>query len=240
MNDAATKAAKAVADASLVLDTAEEKLGEEVSAIELQAESVVIATDEDYSMAGEATSNVKRMQKKVEEYWEPMRVSTKKAYDEVLAHKKEMLDPLKKAEQILKGKMSGYLLEQERKRKEQEEAMRKLAEAEADRKLQEAIDASNAGDAAAAEFAMAEAEVYDTAAATSAIAKQTPKAEGVSTSKAWKITAIDSKQVPVEFCGMELRPVDEKLVMQLIKSSKGKIVIPGIKYEETVTISVRS
>ena len=240
MNDAATKAAKSVADASLVLDTAEEKLGEEVSAIELQAESVVIATDEDYSMAGEATSNVKRMQKKVEEYWEPMRVSTKKAYDEVLAHKKEMLDPLKKAEQILKGKMSGYLLEQERKRKEQEEAMRKLAEAEADRKLQEAIDASNAGDAAAAEFAMAEAEVYDTAAATSAIAKQTPKAEGVSTSKAWKITAIDSKQVSVEFCGMELRPVDEKLVMQLIKSSKGKIVIPGIKYEETVTISVRS
>ena len=65
MNDAATKAAKSVADASLVLDTAEEKLGEEVSAIELQAESVVIATDEDYSMAGEATSNVKRMQKRL-------------------------------------------------------------------------------------------------------------------------------------------------------------------------------
>lgn len=240
MNDAATKAAKTVAETSLVLDTAEKKLGEEVSAVELQAESVVIATDEDYSMAGEATSNVKRMQKKVEEYWEPMRVSTKKAYDDILAHKKEMLDPLKKAEQILKGKMNSYLLEQERKRKEQEEAMRKLAEAEADRKLQEAIDASNAGDDAAAEFAMAEAEVYDTAAATSMIAKQTPKAEGVSTSKTWKITSIDSKKVPVEFSGMELRPVDEKLVLQLIKASKGKIVIPGIKYEESVTISVRS
>lgn len=240
MNGAATKAVKPIAEPDLVLDTAKEKLGEEVSAIELQAEGVVITTDQDYSMAGEATSNVKRMQKKVEEYWEPMRVSTKKAYDDVLAHKKEMLDPLKKAEQILKGKMSGYLLEQERKRKEQEEAMRKLAEAESDRKLQEAIDASNAGDTAAAEFAMAEAEVYDAAAATSAIAKQTPKANGVSTSKSWKITSIDSKQVPVEFSGMELRPVDEKLVMQLIKASKGKIVIPGVKYEETVTISVRS
>lgn len=240
MNDVATKAAKSVAEASLVLDTAEQRLGKEVSAIELQAESVVITTDEDYGMAGEATSNVKRMQKKVEEYWEPMRVSTKKAYDDVLSHKKEMLNPLKKAEQILKGKMSGYLLEKERKRKEQEEAMRKLAQDEADRKLQEAIDASNAGDTAAAEFAMAEAEVYDTAAATSAIAKQTPKAEGVSTSKAWKITAIDSKQVPIEFGGMELRPVDEKLVMKLIKASKGNIAIPGIKYEETITISVRS
>lgn len=240
MNDTATKATKTVADASLVLDTAEKKLGEEVSAIELQAESVVIATVEDYSMAGKATGNVKRMQKKVEEYWEPMRVSTKKAYDEVLTHKKEMLAPLKKAEKILKGKMGVYLLEQERKCKEQEEAMRKLAEAEADKKLQEAIDASNAGDTVAAEFAMAEAEVYDAAAATGAIAKQTPKAEGVSTSRSWKITAIDSKQVPIEFRGMELRPVDEKLVMQLIKASKGKIAIPGIKYEETVTISVRS
>lgn len=240
MNDVATKETQKLCEASLVLDTTESKLGEEVSAIELQAESVVIATDEDYSMAGEAASNVKRMQKKVEEYWKPMMDSTKKAYDEVLAHKKEMLEPLKKAEQILKGKISGYWLEQERKRKEQEEAMRKLAEAEADRKLQEAIDASNAGDTAAAEFAMAEAEVYDTVAATSAFAKQTPKAKGVSTTKAWKITAIDSKQVPVEFCGMELRPVDEKLVMQLIKSSKGSINIPGIKYEETVTISVKS
>lgn len=240
MNDAATKTAKPVAEVSLVLDTAEEKLGKEVSAIELQAESVVIATDEDYSQAGEATSNVKRMQKKVEGYWEPMRLSTKKAYDEVLTHKKEMLDPLKKAEQILKGKMSNYLLEKERKRKEQEEAMRKLAEAESDKKLQEAIDASNAGDDAAAEFAMAEAEVYDTAATTSVITKQEPKAKGVSTSKTWKITSIDSKQVPIEFSGMELRPVNESLVMNLIKASKGKIVIPGIKYEEAVTISVRS
>lgn len=240
MNDVATKETQKLCEASLVLDTTESKLGEEVGIVEIRANQVVISTDDDYKSAGLATSEVKRMQKKVEEYWEPMRASAKKTYDDVLAHKKEMLEPLKKAEQILKSKMSDYLLEQERKRKEQEEAMRKLAEAEADRKLQEAIDASNAGDTAAAEFAMAEAEVYDTVAATSALAKQTPKAEGVSTTKAWKITAIDSKQVPVEFCGMELRPVDEKLVMQLIRSSKGKIVIPGIKYEETVTISVRA
>ncbi len=240
MNDVAIKATKSVAKPCLVLDTAEEKLGKEVSAIELQAENVVIVSDEDYSEAGDTTSNVKRMQKKVEEYWEPMRVSTKQAYDDILAHKKEMLDPLKKAEQILKGKMRCYLLEQERKRKEQEETMRKLAEAEADKKIQEAIDASDSGDTAAAEFAMAEAEVYDTAAATSAIVKQMPKANGVSTSKTWKITAIDSSVVPVSFGGMELRPVDEKLVMSLIKASKGRIVIPGVKYEETVTISVRA
>lgn len=239
MDNAATKTAN-MPEKILVLNATEQELDREVSAVEYQAQSVIISNDDDYEKAGSATSDVKKMQKKVEEYWEPMRVSAKKTYDDVLAHKKEMLDPLKKAERILKGKMSDYILEQERKRKEQEKAMRRLAEAESDRKLQEAIDAQNRGDEAAAEFAMAEAEVFDDAAVNGAIAKQSPKAMGVSTSKAWKITSIDSSQVPIQLNGMELRPVDEKLVMQLIKASKGKIVIPGVRYEETVSISVRS
>lgn len=238
MSNAATKTAST--EKILILDATEQELGKEVSAVEYQALNVVIMNDDDYRTAGDATSEVKKMQKKVEEYWEPMRVSAKKTYDDVLDHKKEMLTPLKNAEKILKSKMANYVMEQERKRKEQEEAMKKLAEAAVDKKIQEAIDAQSRGDEAAAEFAMAEAEVYDNAAVNGAIVKQSPKANGVSTSKAWKITAIDSSKVPINFNGMELRPVDEKLVMQLIKASKGKIVIPGVKYEETVAISIRS
>lgn len=55
---------------------------------------------------------------------------------------------------------------------------------------------------------------------------------------AWT-TKIDSEKVPISFAGMELRPVDEKLVLQLIKTSKGTISIPGVTYEEDVVISVR-
>lgn len=51
------------------------------------------------------------MQKKVKKYWEPLRVSAKSTYDDVLARKKEMLDPLEAAEKILKGKMGDYSME---------------------------------------------------------------------------------------------------------------------------------
>lgn len=233
--------AVAVKSEALVLDTAEnEQLGKEVSLIESQASAVVVASEADYAAAGDLTKTVKAMQKQVKEYWDPLRVAAKKTYDDVLAKKKAMLDPLEAAEKILKGKMGDFVLEQERKRKEQEEAMRKLAQAEVDRKMDEAIAANNAGDVAGAEFAMAEAEVLDGIAANGMIPSQKPKADGVSTSKTWKITSIDDSKVPVSLCGAVIRPVDEKAVLALIKATKGKIEIPGIKFEESVTISVRS
>jgi len=177
----------------------------------------------------------------VKDYWEPMRVSTKKAYDDVIAHKKEMLDPLDKAEKILKDKMATYTIEMQRKQREQEEKMKRLAQEEADRKLAEAIAAQDSGDLEAAESAMAEAEVMDDMAFSGiSVASQKPKADGISTSKSWKITAINEDDVPIDINGAVIRPVDTSAIMALIKATKGKIKIPGVTYEETVTVSVRA
>ena len=99
----------------------------QVSLIEQQASDVVVASEEDFVLAGELTKQVKEMQKKVTDYWEPMRKSTYEAYSAVNQHKKEMLDPLASAEKILKRKMGDYTIEQERRRREQEEAMRRAA-----------------------------------------------------------------------------------------------------------------
>lgn len=87
---------------------------------------------------------------------------------------------------------------------------------------------------------MAEAEVLDDVAKSGKVGAAVPKAAGISTSKAWKITSIDIAQVPVEIAGAIIRPVDEKAVMALIKATKGSIKIPGIIYEETTNISVRA
>lgn len=240
--------AKTVGSSALVLDTAgpselarppeEAKLDQEVSLIEQRASSVVITSDDDFAAAGEMTKQVKEMQKQVTEYWEPMRKSTYDAYTAVNQHKKEMLDPLAKAEKILKLKMSDYSKEQERIRREQEEARRKAAQEEFDRKMAEAAEAEAKGDALGAEMAMAEAEVAE-GIAVGSIRAQAPKVKGVTQTKTWKITGIDRDKVPVNFAGMELRPVDEKLVLQLIKTSKGNIVIPGVTYEEDLVIGIR-
>lgn len=225
---------------ALVLDTAERSLGREVSLVERNAMSVVIVTDEDYAAAAEITKAVKQTQKKVKDYWEPLRASTYKAYQDVMGKKKQMTDPLDKAEKILKGKMSAFVAQKERERREREEAARRAAQAETDRKLAEAAALEQQGDAMGAEMAMAEAEVYDDAAAGIVVASKTPKVDGVSTAKTWKITNIDLSKVPTEIAGVLIRPVDEKAVMSLIRATKGQVKIPGIEYEQTVSISIRA
>lgn len=226
---------------ALVLDTAEESsLGKEVSIIEQKVSSVEITNDAGFAFAGELTKQIKQMQKKVKDYWEPLRLSAKKAYDDVLSKKKEMMDPLEGAEKILKKKIGAYTMEQERKAREAEELRRREAEAEMNRKLEEAAEAEARGDDMGADFAMAEAEVYDNYAATVRVEAQTPKTKGVTTSKTWRITAIDDSKVPCNLNGVILRPVDEGAVLRLIKASKGQIQIPGVVFEEDVTVSVRS
>ena len=118
--------------------------------------------------------------------------------------------------------------------------MRKLAEQEMNRNLEEAARAEAAGDTAGAEFAMAEAEVMEGVSISGSIQMQTPKAAGVSQSKTWEIVSIDSSKVPVSFEGVEIRPVDVKAVMRLIRESKGTVQIPGVQYRDSVSISVRA
>ena len=225
---------------ALKVEESEGDLKREVTLAEQQAQGVTVTSDEEYASAGEFTKSVKKMQKKVKEYWEPLRVNAKATYDDILARKKQMLDPLESAEKILKSKMGAYSMEKEKKRKAQEEAMRKLAEQEMARKLEEAAKAEAAGDSLGAEYAMAEAEVMEDVSISGGIRSQAPKADGISQSKTWKITSIDSSLVPVTFSGVEIRPVDEKAVMRLIEESKGTISIPGVQYEETVSISIRA
>ena len=237
MNDA-----KTIGSNALVLDTAEEnvtvmnaeesKLGKEVSLIEQRAEAVVVASGADFEDAGLFLKQIKQAQKQVKDYWEPLRVSAKKSYDEVLAHRKEMIEPLEKAEKIVKTKVNEYSTEQERKRREQEEAMRRLAQAEIDRHLNEAAEAEANGDAVGAEYAMAEAEMMEGVSIAGGVQHQTHKT--------WEIceSECDWSKVPVSLVGIELRPVDKAAVLRLIKMSKGQVEIPGIKFRETYTTSV--
>ena len=245
MNDA-----KTIGSNALVLDTAEEnvtvmnaeesKLGKEVSLIEQRAEAVVVASGADFEDAGLFLKQIKQAQKQVKDYWEPLRVSAKKSYDEVLNHRKEMIEPLEKAEKIVKTKVNEYSAEQEHKRREQEEAMRRLAQAEIDRHLNEAAEAEANGDAVGAEYAMAEAEMIEGVSIAGGVQHQTPKVKGISQSKTWEIceSECDWSKVPVSLIGIELRPVDKAAVLRLIKMSKGQVEIPGIKFRETYTTSV--
>ena len=217
----------------------EQQLTQEVTDIEFRAESFVIQTPEDYEAAGEFGKLLKRKAAEVTGFFKPMKDSAYQAHKAVCDREKAMLTPLKNAEKIVKKTMGDYLMEQERIRREAEEAARRAAEEERERKLKEAMALEAAGDKEGAEAAVEEAVVMDEATGYSVPAPVKPKVSGVSTSKDWEITSIDTAKVPVNFNGMELRPVDQAAVMRLIRASNGSIAIPGIAYREVAKMSFR-
>lgn len=222
-----------------IVPVEEKKLGTEVSKIERDAMELTISTDADFALAGDAVKAVKAAQKRVEEYWEPMRASTYSAYKAVTDHKKAMTDPLKKAEGILKTKMGEYQAMKERQRREKEEELRRLAMEEARRKLDEAKEAKANGDEFSADYALAEAEALGAMADTVHVALPETKVDGIAQKKAWTVKNIDLSKLPCEFAGVMIRPADEKAIMRLIRASKGTIKIPGVEYEETVSFAVK-
>ena len=217
----------------------EQQLTQEVTDIEFRAESFVIQTPEDYEAAGEFGKLLKQKAAEVTGFFKPMKDSAYQAHKAVCDREKAMLTPLKNAEKIVKKTMGDYLMEQERIRREAEEAARRAAEEERERKLKEAMALEAAGDKEGAEAAVEEAVVMDEATGYSVPAPVKPKVSGVSTSKDWEITGIDTAKVPVNFNGMALRPVDQAAVMRLIRASKGSIAIPGIAYREVAKMSFR-
>lgn len=218
---------------------AEDALKKESSALEVKAEATLVTTDEQYQEAAEFGKAIKAKANEITTFFKPMKDAAYKAHKEVCDREKQMLDPLAKAEKLVKQAMGTYSIEKERRRKAEEEAARKAAEKEAARRLEEAIALEEQGRNEEAAAVVEDAEVYDTAASTLIVGGASPKVSGVGTRKDWEIVSIDGAKVPAQFSGVELRPVDKAAVMRLIRASKGSIEIPGISYRETASISFR-
>ena len=131
----------------------EQQLTQEVTDIEFRAESFVIQTPEDYEAAGEFGKLLKQKAAEVTGFFKPMKDSAYQAHKAVCDREKAMLTPLKNAEKIVKKTMGDYLMEQERIRREAEEAARRAAEEERERKLQGGMAREAARDKEGAEGA---------------------------------------------------------------------------------------
>jgi len=212
-------------------------LTQTVTEIERRAGAMTITTEEDYRQAADFGRQIKQRSSEVKDFWTPMKNAAHQAHTAICAREKAMLKPLNNAEKILKQTMGEYVAGQERRRRVLEEAARRAAQEEAERKMCEAIALEDRGDTAAAEAAMDEAEIMDTAAG--AVTASKPKASGVTTRRDWKILSVDPEKVPTVVDGVEIRPVDTAAVMRLIRATKGQVKIPGIVYEETAQIGFR-
>lgn len=217
----------------------EAELTKTVTDVELRAESVAINSKEDYQSAAELGRLIKQRSAEVQAFFAPLKQAAHEAHKRVCDREKQMLTPLVNAEKTIKKTMGAWAMEQERIRREEEERLRKAAQDESERLLNEAIKASESGDTASAEMAMANAEIMESAGKSISLSESKPQAAGVSVATDWEIVSVDSNKVPLSLNGIDLRPVDTKAVIRLIRASKGKIEIPGIAYKSVAKMSFR-
>ena len=221
------------------VESQEEEIQQEVGLVETRANEMVISNDDEYEKAAELGQQIKTKAKVVTDFFKPMKDTAYQAHKAICDREKTMLNPLLDAEKKLKKSMTTYFQEKEQKRKALEAELQKQAEAERERMLNEAADLEAEGKSEEAEAVLMDAQATESVASQAVVVMNVPKAKGVSSSKDWEIESIDKEKVPVNFSGIEIRPVDEKAVLRLIKASKGSIQIPGVKYKETIKMSIR-
>lgn len=230
---------KVVAVVDPLTSAGEEELATQVTDLEVRAQKLTVSDDQQYEEAGQIGTLIKQRMSEVTDFFAPMKKAAHEAHKQICDREKKMLAPLKKAEAALKDAMGEYVMRQEEERRAAEEEARHLAQAEADRKLEEAIQAEQDGDEEALRAAMIDAEIADSASRSVFVDGGAPKTKGVSYQQDWEITAIDASKVPTEINGAIIRPVDTGAVMKLIRASKGTIQIEGITYKEKAKMSFR-
>jgi hypothetical protein len=96
-----------------------------------QANSLLVVDIESYTSAGELGKTLKELARSIDAYFEPLRVSAKAAYDQVLEKKRTELAPVNEAIELIRNNMNIYVKKEEEKRQEQERKARDQAEEDA-------------------------------------------------------------------------------------------------------------
>jgi hypothetical protein len=207
-----------------------------------QATAITIVDQGSYDMATEMLRTAASFEKKVEEYFEPLRLTAKAAYDAVLTAKKRELEPIQQAKALLSRRVAGFAVEQERLRRE---AQRKLEEdarkkEEESRRL-ELEQAKKQGATKKELKAIADAPIEVTA---PAVEPTYEKAKGVTKPiERWSAEVIDFMTL-VRAVAKGEQPESVLLPNQqaldgMARSLKGVMSVPGVKAVCDYTVSAR-
>ena len=112
------------------METPEEVKVVQAETVQLQTriEELQVVDQESFDRANGLLKEAKAKIKTIEDKLDPIKKKAYAAYKDVMDLIKELTDPLKKIQTILKGKIGPYLQEQEQKRQEAIEKARKEAE----------------------------------------------------------------------------------------------------------------
>lgn len=214
-----------------------EPVEEKAVTIVEQAKAVTVKDSETYTAAGALWKSIGDMIKEVKDTFDPICDAAHKAHKAAVEKRSKYLDPLTLAQKSIKKLMSDYDAEQDRKRREEQRIIEeRLRKEEEERRLMEAIAAEEALKAQGAtqeEVAQETATILEAPVTVAPVVlpKSTPKLEGGPVYRTvWKFRIKDANLIPRQY----MIP-DEKAIGAVIRSSQGRISIPGVEpYEERV------
>lgn len=183
-------------------------------------------------MAADDLKKIKAYAKDVDE----KRKSLTKPLDDVKKGIMDLFRPaveyLEQAETTLKLGLKKYLDEEERKRRELEEAARKVAREQAARLEAEAKAAAAQGQAEQARALEQQAAMVP---ATVMVSSPAPKMSGISSTQVWKFVIENEKLIPREYL-----MVDEAKIRKVVQALKAEANIPGVRVYDERQIGARS
>ena len=193
-----------------------------------QKAELVISNQPDYEIASTVLQEVKSRYKELDSQRKEITKPIDTAKKAVMDLFKTPLELLEKAESKIKSLMIGYTNEQERKAREEQARLQKLADAEAAKQkkiLDEKIARAEAsGKTEKAEELQAQKETIAPIIAP-VVAPQIETPKGVSYRDNWTAEVINTDLVPREYMIVNLQALNS-----IAKSTKGTLKIPGVKF----------
>lgn len=213
-----------------------------------QAQAITIANADDHEMACAFLTFVATRKKQIDEVFDPIVKKAHETHKEAVAQKKKVLDPLVMAEANVKGKIVTYDAEQQRLRKEREDAeAAALRQQQQEAAIAEAQELEASGDKELADL------VLETAAAAPPPVVVLPpavqKQEGVAMTTTWKWRFVGDEQKALKALVQAAAKddsllgylcVNESAVGTNVRAQKKFTKIPGIEAYPHTGVAVRS
>lgn len=198
-----------------------------------RAEEVAIADQATYDRAAELIKAIAALKKEVVAHHKDPKEKTRAAWKAVVDAEKRMLEPLAKADLVIRGKLGRWLRDQEViRRKEEARRLEEARKREEELRINTAIEAEKIGASAETTEEILSRQMPVTVEKTP---ESFTQAKGISSRKTWKWKVVDENKVPKEYWVL-----NEKAIGAAVKSLGGKTNIAGIEVYEDFGVSVRT
>ena len=154
-----------------------------------QAKGIAIINNDTYKSASEFIKAIKGLQKEIKDTFQPIIEKANIAHKEAINQRDKHLDPLLKAEWMIKNKMIEYSTEQEKIRIVEQRKLEELQKKEAEKLLKKAEKAEAKGNIEKAEELFEQAEI--TQSITPLVETKVEKVEGISYKETWYAEVYD-------------------------------------------------